>query len=184
MPVSEKFPIITTERLILLAPGSGFASGIAALAGEFEIADTTLRIPHPYTLQDAEAWIRQCRNLFRSGRAIQWLLCLHKDQTLIGAIGLSDIDRIHRHAELGYWIGKPWWNQGYATEACRALLHYTFEELRLHRVYAHHFTRNPASGKVLQKIGMTWEGKLKEHVIRWQRFEDLELFGIINPADS
>ena len=82
-------------------------------------------------------------------------------------------------AELGYWIGKPYWGQGYCTEAARATLDFGFEQLGLNRIFAHHFARNPASGRVMQKIGMTREGRLRQHVKKWDAFEDLELYGIL-----
>ena len=68
-----------------------------------------------------------------------------------------------RRAELGYWIGVPWWNRGYATEAGRALLDFGFGTLGLHRIMAHHMMRNPASGRVMQKLGMTRDPREPGH---------------------
>ena len=76
--------------------------------------------------------------------------------------------------------GKPFWNQGYCTEAARAVLAHAFEELGLHRVFAHCFSRNPSSGRVLEKIGMVHEGRLKEHILKWGKFESLDQYGIVN----
>ena len=78
---------------------------------------------------------------------------------------------------MGYWIGKPYWNQGFGTEAALAILRYAFEQLGLNRVYAAHFRRNPASGRIMQKIGMTYEGRLRQHVKKWGDFEDMEYYG-------
>ena len=85
----------------------------------------------------------------------------------------------HRRAELGYWVARPFWNQGYASEGARALVRFGFAELGLHRVSAHHYSRNPASGKVMQKIGMRFEGLLRQHVFKWGVFEDIEMYGIL-----
>ena len=82
-------------------------------------------------------------------------------------------------AELGYWIGKPYWNKCYASEAAKAILRFGFKELNLHRIHAHHLSRNPASGKVLQKIGMQHEGCLRHHIRKWGKFEDMEMYGIL-----
>ena len=112
--------------------------------------------------------------LFRSIFAI----VLKDDATLVGAMGLI-VNRDHENAELGYWIGKPYWNQGYATEAAQAVVDYAFTALRLRRVFAHHFSRNVASGRVLKKIGMHHEGRLRQHVKKWDRFEDLDTYGIV-----
>ena len=174
---------ILTRRLLLREPGLKDAPVIAELAGVFEIADTTLRIPHPYRLSDAESWIRDVRRQARAGKAMQWVIVLKNEPALIGSVGLMGIDPEHRHGELGYWIGKPWWKNGFATEAGKAVVKYAFEKLRLHRVHAHHFKRNAGSEKVLQKIGMTHEGTLQEHVIRWGCYEDLEMYGMLNPSE-
>jgi len=80
---------------------------------------------------------------------------------------------------MGYWIARECWNRGYATEAAAALLAYAFEALGLHRVYARHFPRNPPSGRVMQKLGMVYEGRQREHVLRWDVFEDLDCYGIL-----
>ncbi len=93
----------------------------------------------------------------------------------------------HRSAQPGYWIGRPYWNRGYATGAGRAVLAFAFGEPGLNRVYAHHFSGNPASGRVLQKLGMRHEGRPRQHVRKWEGYEDLELCGILRsewPANT
>ena len=97
----------------------------------------------------------------------------------MGCIGLRDIDRTHLQAELGYWIGVPYWGQGFATEAARAVVGYGFEMLGLNRIYAHHMTRNPSSGRVLERIGMRREGVLRERVLKWGRFEDVVIYAVL-----
>jgi RimJ/RimL family protein N-acetyltransferase len=76
-------------------------------------------------------------------------------------------------------MGVPFWNHGYCSEAARALVTYGFEQMGLHRIYAFHFARNPASGRVMQKAGMTCEGTLRQHVKKWERYEDLVAYGIL-----
>ena len=105
-------------------------------------------------------------------------IALRTDGTTIGNIGLM-FNLPHDNAEMGYWIGKPYWNQGYGTEAAGAVIRYAFEELGLNRVYATHFTRNPASGRILQKIGMIHEGRLRQQVKKWDAYEDLDHYGIL-----
>jgi RimJ/RimL family protein N-acetyltransferase len=84
---------------------------------------------------------------------------------LMGAIGLH-VDMEHNRAELGYWLGHRYWRNGYTTEAAKAMLRYGFEELHLRRVFARHFGMNPASGRVMQKIGMTREGVMRQHFVK------------------
>ena len=80
---------------------------------------------------------------------------------------------------MGYWVGKPFWGRGYCTEAGRAVLEYAFRQLGLLRVHACFFARNPASGKVMKKLGMQPEGCRRGHVMKWGKLEDLELAGIL-----
>ncbi len=97
---------------------------------------------------------------------------------ILGAIGLTHDHRYH-NGELGYWIGEKFWGKGYATEAGRALLEFAFKEKNYHKVYARHFGSNPASGRVIEKIGMTREGLLRDHVTKDDRYEDLHYYGIL-----
>ena len=90
-----------------------------------------------------------------------------------------ELEPENERAELGYWIGKPYWNRGYATEAAKAVVAYSFEVLKLNRIYAYHFTRNPASGRVLEKIGMRYEGYRRQHTKRWENFEDSMGYGML-----
>jgi [ribosomal protein S5]-alanine N-acetyltransferase len=101
-------------------------------------------------------------------------LCLAVTHTengsLLGTVSLS-ITPEDEAAELGFWLGTPFWNKGYCTEAAAEVVRYGFEELRLRRVYGRHLGSNPASGRVMQKLGMRREGLLREHVEKWGRFE-------------
>lgn len=174
-------PTLETERLILRPLENGDAARIQELAGEREIAANTLAIPHPYTIKDARWWIKDQRKFFARGERVDFVMTRKEDSILVGAIGLG-IDRESRRGELGYWVGKPYWNLGYASEAARTVLRYGFEVLGLNRIQAWHFKRNPASGRVLEKAGMTREGCLRQHVLKWGVFEDQVAYGI--PRDE
>lgn len=170
-------PTLRTERLLLRPFRDADAPEAARLAGDREIAATTLLIPHPYVLEDAERWLAGHQEAFEAGRAVDWAVCL-RDGTLVGAIALR-IDPAHDAADLGYWIGRAWWGRGYATEAAAAVIRYGFEVLRLNRVHAHHFARNPASGRVMEKVGMRREGVLRQHVKKWGNYEDCVMYGLL-----
>ncbi len=171
-------PTLETQRLLLRPFQTADADDVRRLAGDRAVADTTLNIPYPYEDGMAEKWISNHRDWFEFREQAIFAVTLRAENTLIGAIGL----RLHPHddrAELGYWIGKPYWGQGFATEAGRAIVDFGFEQLGLNRIYAHHFSRNPASGRVMQKLGMIHEGRLRQHVRKWDAFEDLELYAIL-----
>jgi [ribosomal protein S5]-alanine N-acetyltransferase len=170
-------PSIPTARLLLRALDLSDAPRIAELAGDREIASTTLLIPHPYTLADAERWLSAQQAQTASPDHLNWGVCL-REGPLIGAIGLV-LKREHDRAEMGYWIGKEWWGHGYATEAARAVVGFAFERLRLNRVCAYHYARNPASGRVLEKVGMLPEGVQRGHIKKWGAYEDCVQYGVL-----
>jgi len=171
-------PTIRTERLILRPFLIDDAKDVQRLAGSKAIADTTARVPHPYGDGMADQWIKTHGRLFRSRKAVIYAITRSGTGRLIGAIGL-EIHMANERAELGYWVGRRYWNRGYATEAAEAMLMYGFTELGLKRIYAHHFKRNPSSGRVMQKIGMKREGLLRQHFKKGERFEDLVFYGIL-----
>lgn len=172
-------PTLLSKRLVLRPFTIDDAAAVQELAGDYEVADTTLRIPHPYEDGMAEQWISQHRDSFREGTNLVLAVELAEPRLLIGAIELT-IDGGIKKAELGYWIGRPYWNNGYATEAGRRIVEYGFKELGLNRIAARHMVRNPASGRVMRKIGMSHEGMLRQDTIKWGRFEDLEIYSILH----
>jgi [ribosomal protein S5]-alanine N-acetyltransferase len=173
-----KQPILETERLRLRPFTRDDAPTVQQLAGDPAIADTTLNIPHPYLDGMAENWINTHSEALASGKSITYAITRRQDGALLGAIGLR-LDRQHRRAEMGYWMGKPYWGQGYTTEAARALIALGFNELDLNRIYATYLVRNPASGRVMEKMGMRHEGLLRQHVEKNGRFEDLATCAIL-----
>jgi ribosomal-protein-alanine N-acetyltransferase len=169
--------MITTARLLLRPFTMDDAPRVQELAGAPEVAQNTLLIPHPYPDGEAERWIGTHEEQRERGD-IPFAIVSREQEALIGAIGLH-VKRDHHHAELGYWIGVPYWCQGFATEAASAVVRYGFETVALNRIFAMHFARNPASGRVLQKIGMRHEGTLRRHLKKWDQYVDLEMYGML-----
>jgi RimJ/RimL family protein N-acetyltransferase len=171
-------PTIATERLTLRPFRRADAKAVQRLAGERDIAKTTMTIPHPYEDGLAEDWIAGQEVACREGKAITLAIALRVDGSLVGGIGLR-VDRAHDKAELGYWVGKPFWNCGYATEAAQALVNFGFRELQLNRIHAAHMAKNPSSGRVMEKIGMVREGTARQGMKKWGRYEDLVCYAIL-----
>lgn len=167
-------PTLQTSRLILRPYNEADIPELMPLIGTREVAATTLRIAHPYTEEDAKAFLR----LTKETDKIWLAITLREDGRQIGGIGLR-VDQQHKHAELGYWLGVDYWGKGYATEAGREMIRYGFEELGMHRIFATHFKHNPASGKILKKLGMTYEGCQREQLLKWGQFVDSELYGLL-----
>jgi len=175
MPEQSDFE---TERLALRPFSLDDVSAVQKLAGAREVAYNTLTIPHPYTKKDAKDWIAPQEEKFQEGIEATFAITLKSSRDLIGAIGLV-IKKESQMAELGYWVGKPYWHNGYCSEAAREVMRYGFQELGLHRIFAQYFARNPASGRVLEKIGMQYEGHLRDHIKKWGHYEDVLIYGIL-----
>jgi RimJ/RimL family protein N-acetyltransferase len=154
------------------------AAAVQLLAGAAEIADTTMHIPHPYSAEAAEQWIVTHPIAWEDGMGVTYAVTDAATDTVAGAVTLV-IAPQHARAELGYWIGLPFWNRGYCTEAARAVIELGFRTLGLHRIQARHLTRNPASGRVMQKLGMTLEGVHRHALCKNDRFEDLAVYAIL-----
>jgi RimJ/RimL family protein N-acetyltransferase len=148
--------ILKTARLVLRAPGFEDAKRLAALACDLRIAGNTARIPHPYGIDDAKQWIRMAV----SQHAV-YVITVGGE--LIGACGLDGPPPSHARggkdgAELGYWIGVPFWGCGYATEAARGLIDRAFGDPGCKGLTARARVSNPASRRVLEKCGFQWTG--------------------------
>jgi [ribosomal protein S5]-alanine N-acetyltransferase len=174
-----KMPMLVTGRLVLRPFNLADAPGVQKLAGAFAIADTTAVIPHPYPDGAAQDWINTHEDEFIKNRMLALAVTLKETGGLAGCVSITDIDKSNRSGELGYWIGKDFWGQGYCTEASSALIKYGFEVMRLNRIHSKHFARNPASGKVMQKLGMKREGYLRQAFTKWGRYEDDVLYAIL-----
>lgn len=178
MSPNANIPELHTARLILRAFRLEDAAAVQRLAGDRAIADTTISVPHPYRLDQAQAWIARLATDWEEGRSVGFAITL-SPAVVVGAIGLRDLDAEHAQAEVGFWIGREHWGLGYATEAGQAVLRFAFETLGLNRVHAHHMVRNPASGRVLEKLGLRREGLLRQRVRKWGVYEDVILCAIL-----
>jgi len=148
---------IVTRRLRLRRPRPADVGAIARLAGDYAICSMTTRMPYPYAEGDARAFVdlvaaqnRRVENTFVIDQA---------DEGLVGAIGFHQ--PIGRPLEMGYWIGRPYWGRGYATEAARAALRWAETDWRRKLVVAGHFADNEASARVLVKIGFLYTGEVQ-----------------------
>ncbi|MFC8573502.1 GNAT family N-acetyltransferase, partial [Heyndrickxia sporothermodurans] len=127
----------------------------------YNIYKNTLHLPYPYRLNDALSWIERHHENFMTDKNYDFAVTDKETGELFGAIALSNNKRFN-HGEIAYWIGEHYWGNSYATEAAQSMLQFAFEEKKLHKVFARYFSSNPASGKVMDKIGMKKEGMLKK----------------------
>ena len=131
--------------------------------------------PHPYMRADAEAWVA-----LQSGRDPVKHFAICDTAGPIGGIGLSTREGDLRHsAEVGYWLGKPFWGHGIVTAAAQVVTRYGFETLGLMRIEARVKTYNSASTRVLEKLGYKREGLLRRAVLKQGLPEDILIYAIL-----
>jgi RimJ/RimL family protein N-acetyltransferase len=174
---------LDTARFLLRPFTLADADDVTRIVSDRELAATTLNIPHPYEAGMAAAWIATHADGLHRQSPVVFAVTRRDGDELVGAIGLS-LEPAHHRAELGYWVARAAWGQGVCTEAARAVLQYGFGVLGLERIFAHHFAGNPASGRVMQKLGMRHEGTLRGHIVKWGRREDVECYGILREEFS
>lgn len=170
---------LNTPHLVLRHFTIDDARSVAELAGDIQIAAGVLNIPHPYTIDDATDWIGQHQYLREHGGEHIFAVTERESTRVVGATSLR-IDDEHAHAELGYWIGRPYQGKGYATEAAGSMLELGFLGFGLHRMYARHLAWNATSARVLRRIGMTHEGIMRGHALKWGMFHDVHWYSIMD----
>jgi RimJ/RimL family protein N-acetyltransferase len=157
MCVIEDSPRIETRRLLLRAPEAHDAPRIAELAADWDVVRMTGRMPYPYALSDAETFVAKVAA--QDPARDNTFLLDHGPDGPIGMVGFfHDGDR---YPEVGYWVGKPFWGRGFATEALEAALGWAKRRWRKRAVIAGHFSDNPASGQVLAKAGFLYTGEVR-----------------------
>ena len=153
----EITPVLATERLVLRGPVMSDAEPMARLAGDLNVAGQTCALPHPFTDDDAERAVARAMHLDWDQEAK--FAIEHRNFGLVGMLGLRPAP--NGRTELGLWIGRPFWNRGYATEAVRSALKWVKRDWRRKLVVAGHFADNPASGQVLCKSGFLYTGDVE-----------------------
>jgi RimJ/RimL family protein N-acetyltransferase len=163
--------------LILRAFQIEDAKTVQQLAGDYEVAKTTLSLPYPYPDGAAETWINFRKDAAKNGHGYTFAVVRKLDDALLGCISLN-LTSQHSRGELGYWLGRRYWGQGYMTEAAREVLKFGFSSLGLNRIWAAAMTSNPASSAVMAKIGMKREGTFRQHIIKWGTPHDVDYYGM------
>ena len=171
-------PTLETENLWLRPFLPSDADIVQEYCSDKTIAANTRNIEYPYPEGAGAKWIENHAQLWLEGKAAVFAIWPKATNELAGAIGLHIVEE-DQNAELGYWLGRPHWGKGICSEAAIKVVRYGLEELALHKIFAHHLTRNPASGRVLENAGMVREGLLRKQVRKWGVFEDIAVYGIL-----
>jgi RimJ/RimL family protein N-acetyltransferase len=148
-----------------------------------ETVDRLLKIPYPYTKEDAEKWVRHCLDSAQTKPHITTFALRRADGFLIGGAGiaLNTGSNAHR-GEIGYWVSKNYRGRGLATAAVKALSQYAFETLGLRRIEATAFPHTAASHRVLERAGFTREGDLQGYHVKKGVLIDASMYGLVKPG--
>ena len=175
-----QLPVLRSERLLLRPFQIGDAADIARIAGAREIADTTISVPHPLSLEAAREWIAADLGVPSHEQQV-FAVTESATGNVLGLVALKHIEAEHGVAELSFWIDPAHWGKGFAREAAQRLVTYAFGAAGLRRLVAFHMVRNPASRKVLTGIGFTQEGLLRQRVRKWGVLEDVCACAMLAP---
>lgn len=134
----------------------------------------------PYACsEDVKSFLKSVIESYDEPSAYNW--AIEYEGEIIGGISAMFVDDMRRNCEAGYCIGYDFWNKGITSEALSAIINYLFNEVGMHRIMAKHDVENPASGEVMKKCGMTFEGRMKEYYRRYDgTYSDSLIYGIIN----
>jgi [ribosomal protein S5]-alanine N-acetyltransferase len=176
-PPRLKLPIIG-RRLLLRAPEPTDAAAIAQALRDRRVT-RPIHLPAGYSIRDAREFIDRSRRGLKEGSKYNLFVTLRSSGELIGGCGLDQIRLDHRNAHVGYWIARPHWRKGYASETASLLISAGFRELGLHRIHTGVFPDNPRSMRVLRRLGFRREGRAREDRVVDRRYRDLILFGLL-----
>lgn len=150
---------------------------IQELANDEELA-SILGLPHPYKIEYAEDWIAIQPELISNGIEYPLTIVSKKSKEIIGTITIR-VDKNNNNGELGYWIGRDYWGNGFATESVKRIIHFGFDELKLNKIWASAISRNKASIAVLEKVGLQKEGTLRQNRLLLNKYEDVDMYGLL-----
>ena len=171
------FPEIVSERVLLRRCEVSDAEEFFELAKNPELT-VNLSWDYHKSINETRGFIQQLQEEYEKERCKTWAICERSENRFIGMITLRTAN-FQLRGEVGYWIGVPYWNKGYMSEALAALLDFCFGVLELNRVQAEHFVCNPASGRVMEKCGMSYEGTLRGYIFCGEEWHDCRMFSVL-----
>jgi RimJ/RimL family protein N-acetyltransferase len=174
-----RLPIIKGHMVNLRPVRRMDIEAIAHLANDAKVAQFLPSLPHPYSIDDARRWINIAQRSARQDRAYHFTIELPATSEFIGAIGIKNLNATDQNGEIGYWLGRKYWQRGYSTEAVSLSLKFAFEELRLWRVYAVVLAANGASARLLERSGFQREGVWRQASRLRGKWWDVYAYGML-----
>lgn len=178
------YPTLSTKRFQLRPFVLTDIGPLAALAGQHRIADTTIGVPHPYTLEFARMWICSHSAEWEVRRALHWAVLKNGDERFVGYAGLNHIDSEQKQAELRFWVGCGVERKSDAVEWSATIVDFALTNLNLFRIYALQLERHPLAGRVLAAIGMRHEGLVHRRIHQGDLVENVVCWAITRGAGA
>ena len=176
--IFSSLPRLETERLILRPLKMRDAKDLFDYARDEEVSRHVLWDAHR-SVWDSRRFLRSAIRQYRNGLPGSFAVTLKESGRMIGTVGFMWVNADYRSAEVGYSLGRAYWNQGIMTEALRAVIAFGFDTLNLNRIEAQYETDNPASGRVMAHVGMQPEGVLRQRIRNKGRYADVQLCAIL-----
>ena len=176
--VFSDFPTIKTKRLVLRQPQHEDAQAVFSIK-----SDSLVTLPYcaePYTsMEQAEGWIERLHSTYRAGEGIMWFISLIGEKSVIGNCTLWHIDSESGCAELGYELNRSYWGRGIASEAASTVVEFGFNGMLLNRIEACPFSENRPSTGLLDRLGFTLEGNLRQRIMFRGKYFDQLYYGLL-----
>ena len=176
------FPVIATDRLLLRQFNETDLEHVYRGLSDPEVI-SYYGISFS-TLEETKKQLNWFSEIEKSGTGIWWAICSADNTSFYGAVGLYYLKQEHKKAELGFWLVAEQWGRGITTEAVQKVIQFGFDEMDLHRIEAQIETGNNASKRVMKKLFFSYEGTLRDYEIKNGRYISLDIFSMLNPADT
>mgnify|MGYP001582301576 CR=1 FL=1 len=170
--------VIKSKKFVLRSFKKGDEKSLQKNINDKDIYKYTLRIPYPYTMKDAKKWVNSYLKLKGKKKKTKIMFAIDINGEVAGVIGFDPIE--NHKAEIGYWLAKKYWSQGIMTEAVELVTKFGFQRIKLKRITAPVFSKNKASARVLEKNGYKFEGLLRKHYFKDEKFIDALLYAKVN----
>lgn len=179
----QGFPVLETERLILRDMRLEDAEALFAYASDPEVTRHLTWNTHR-SVEDSKQFLETAIQDYANGNLHRWAIVHKSSGEFIGTCGLVARSQEHRRAHVGYALARAYWGRGLATEAVRDMIAFGFDRMDLNKIVARCFPENSASERVMQKLGMAYEGTLREHLFVGGRYRDLKIYSILHGMDA
>jgi ribosomal-protein-alanine N-acetyltransferase len=171
-------PRLETERLVLRKLKPQDENDIFEYASDDEVT-RFLTWPSHKSVENSRSFISFTLGRYEKDEAGEWGIVLKETGKLIGSIGVVSCDMNNRRAEIGYVLSRNYWGRGIMPEAVSRVVKFAFEEMKLNRIECCHFLLNEKSGRVMQKVGMSFEGVAREKIFAKNRYWDVKQYAIL-----